>query len=84
MLDYKELSNDDLHWICLDTINSGKHGSFIESFCTAFMKADPHNKQILREAMIEIAKKYGLHRCTDDFGRLRPNHAKRHGERQQI
>uniref|UniRef100_A0A6M3JHB1 Uncharacterized protein n=1 Tax=viral metagenome TaxID=1070528 RepID=A0A6M3JHB1_9ZZZZ len=38
----------------------GSRGSFLKAFANAWLRADPFNKRILREAWEEIIEKYDL------------------------
>ena len=48
-----------LHDIAVDVLSSHR-GSFVKALAVAWLRADPSNRRILREAWEAIITKYGL------------------------
>ena len=50
---------EDLDAVALQILRS-RHGNFLKAFADAWLKADPHNKGILKTAWLTLIEKYDL------------------------
>lgn len=50
-----------LERICVNIVDDvGQHGDFLKTFCRAWLRADPENRELLTPAAVALVNKYKL------------------------
>jgi hypothetical protein len=61
----------ELDRIVTDELNYGEHGGYIQALFGAWIKADPGNRELLRQVIERTIEKYGMPTVVAKYGKLK-------------